>query len=73
MTQAESTPTQEEVFAFLDDLRDTGSLNMYAAAPYLQATFGIPRHLARQWLSEWMHAYPSRRAKPLLETGKPHE
>ena len=42
------------IFEFLDDLRDSGRINMFGAAPYLQSTFELTRYEARDILKEWM-------------------
>ncbi len=44
----------EEVTVFLDDLRDYGSINMIAAAPYIQEEFDCNQRVARSLLREWM-------------------
>ena len=44
-------------FIFLDELRDTGVVNMYGAAPYLQDAFGLNHKEARQVLREWMESF----------------
>jgi|TARA_R110002126_G_scaffold113709_2_gene252275 hypothetical protein len=41
-------------YKFLDELRSTGSTNMFGAAVDLQEKFGIDRHEARKILHEWM-------------------
>lgn len=41
-------------FEYLCDLRDSGAVNMFGAAPYLQDEFDLDRHEAKQVLLEWM-------------------
>lgn len=43
-----------EEFLFLNQLRFSGETNMFGAAPYLQAEFGLDRHEAKAVLMEWM-------------------
>lgn len=44
----------EEVADFLEELRDSGETNMFAAAPYLQKEFGFSERQAEVVLKEWM-------------------
>ena len=47
-------------FSLLDDIRKTGQINMYGAAPYLQKYMGrwfgvkLTRQQSRQLLKQWM-------------------
>ena len=34
---------KEEVFDYLDDLRDEGITNMFGARPYIESTFGLDK------------------------------
>ena len=43
-----------EYFKYLDELRASGSTNMFGAAVDLQEKFGIDRHEARTILHDWM-------------------
>ena len=51
---------QEQVNYFLDDLRDSGSTNMFAAVPYLVEEFGFSRREAQQYLVNWMQTFAER-------------
>lgn len=51
---------EDEVFDFLDTLRDSGVTNMWGARPYLQETFGFDRDTAARWLTRWMESYGRR-------------
>jgi len=42
---------------YLDDLRDSGVTNMFAAPSYVEEEFGIPRWEAREIVKEWMDSY----------------
>jgi uncharacterized protein YjgD (DUF1641 family) len=45
---------------YLDELRESGVINMFGAAPYLQKVFGITyRKDAQDILSYWMKNYTS--------------
>lgn len=52
---------RQEFFEFLDELRDSGVVNMYGAAPYLQREFGIHNKIdAYRILEAWMDSYETR-------------
>ncbi len=46
-----------EVFEYLDDLRESGEVNMFGAGPYLQERFGLTRAIAREYLFDWMESF----------------
>lgn len=45
---------KREIFEYLDELRDSGEVNMFGAAPYVAENFFISKQDARQVLLEWM-------------------
>jgi hypothetical protein len=51
---------QEEVNLFLDDLRDSGDINMFGAAPYVEREFGVSRYDARDLVKNWMQTFAER-------------
>jgi histidinol phosphatase-like PHP family hydrolase len=54
---SEVNMSNEEIrpeFAFLNMVRESGSINMFGAAPHLAEVFGLDRREARQVLFEWM-------------------
>ena len=51
---------QEEVNLFLDDLRETGAINMFGAAPYVEREFGVSRYDARDLVKNWMQTFTER-------------
>ena len=53
---------KEDVFEFLDDLRDSGETNMYGAGPYIVEEFGVNKAEARVLLSAWMQTFSERHA-----------
>lgn len=53
-------PFTDEVFQFLDDLRDSGKTNMFGAGPYLAQAFGFSQEDARGFLKEWMVSFGER-------------
>ena len=44
---------EEEIFEYLDDLRESGDVNMFGAGPYVQEEFGLDRHAAREVVMKW--------------------
>lgn len=48
---------EQEHKEFLDDLRESGLINMFAAIPSLQKEFGLARNEAKEILMEWMENY----------------
>ena len=56
-----SKPLEENVDKkysdFLVALRDSGVTNMFGAAPYLQAEFGLDKREAREVLANWMRSF----------------
>jgi hypothetical protein len=51
------TIDKEEMFEYLNTLRETGVTNMFGAGPYLQQAFGVDRREAKNILLEWMKTY----------------
>lgn len=45
---------EQKVFDSLDELRDSGSINMMGARPYIEDRFNIPRATATKLLLKWM-------------------
>lgn len=54
-----SKDEKENIFDYLEDLRESGQINMFGAAPYVAEAFGINKYQAREILSEWMNSYKS--------------
>ena len=45
------------VFAFLEDLRDSGEVNMFGAGAYVVEEFGVSNAEAKEVLGEWMDSF----------------
>lgn len=54
------TPSKEEMFEYLDELRESGETNMFGAAAYLVSEFEIDRSRAKDVLMEWMRTFGAR-------------
>lgn len=50
-------PIKEDIFAFLEDLRQSGETNMFGAVPYLMDEFVLTKHEAKKLLKEWMESF----------------
>ena len=48
---------ENEIFLYLDELRQSGETNMFGAAPYLVERFEMSKEEARDMLSLWMKSY----------------
>lgn len=53
----------EEYFEYLDDLRESGEINMFGASPVLADVFDIDKREARKVLKEWMDTFEERHPK----------
>lgn len=51
---------KEEMFDYLDNLRECGVVNMFGATPYVQEAFDLTKSEARAILKEWMETYGKR-------------
>ena len=49
--------TDQEYFDYLDDLRDSGVVNMFGAGVYLQRDFCLSRSEAKEVLLKWMDQF----------------
>jgi hypothetical protein len=47
----------EQYYQFLNDLRDSGEINMWGASPYLQAEFGLTRQEAKSIFLAWIRSF----------------
>ena len=51
------TDDKAEAFEFLNELRESGTINMFGAGPILAFEFGLDNNEARSILREWMESY----------------
>ena len=53
---------RETYFAYLDELRESGVINMFGAARYLQREFPeLSQNQAKTVLQDWMSSCPQKR------------
>lgn len=49
---------KQEIFDFLEDLKESGVINMWGAAPNIQEAFPqLSLKEAKQWLRKWISQY----------------
>ena len=48
---------KDEMFVYLDELRESGDINMYGACPHLAAEFDLDEQTAESVLMEWMEIF----------------
>ena len=48
-----------EAFAYLDDLRESGAVNMFGASKYVAEDLGYEKATARSLVTMWMKSYDS--------------
>jgi hypothetical protein len=53
---------KQEMFVFLDNLRESGACNMFGSGIYLQEAFGLDRYEAKDVVLEWMSTFSERKA-----------
>lgn len=50
----------EDHLNYLDELRESGVVNMFGAGPYLEEEFDLSKQEARTILKEWMNTFGER-------------
>jgi len=53
----------EEHLEYLDELRESGEINMFDAVPYVQVAFVLTRKEARAVLAYWMQTFDKRHSQ----------
>ncbi len=48
---------RNEVYLYLEQLKETGETNMFGAGVYLQKHFELPKEKAIMYLADWMRQY----------------
>ena len=54
---------KQEVFEFLDKLRNSGATNMFGAGVYVQRKFRLSNKQSKDLLVEWMETYSDRHSE----------
>ena len=53
----ESNQNKNEVFLYLEKLRESGQTYLFGAVNFIQADFECSQHMARRYLVAWMQGY----------------
>ena len=53
----------EEYFEYLNQLRESGQVNMFGARPYLINEFGLGKQEAAEILTKWMKSFSAKSAR----------
>ena len=48
---------KNEVFLYLEELRESGETNMFGAASYVMETFEMDKTMAIKFVASWMESY----------------
>lgn len=48
---------QQEVFEYLNELRESGVTNMFGAGPYIENAYGVDRAEAANLLNAWIEQF----------------
>ena len=57
------TIDKEEVFLYLDRLRESGVTNMWGAGSYIEMSFEVTERESTKLLVEWMETFSERHPK----------
>ena len=69
LSESVDDESAEYYFDYLNKLRDSGVTNMFGAAPYLQAVFGLDKRTAREILSKFIKSRnKDRKAKEYIKS-----
>ena len=52
---------KDDVFEYLEELRESGETNMFGAHRYVMETFEISKVMAIKFVSSWMESYKDAR------------
>jgi len=56
-TKDGDTVDQEDVYAWLEAVRESGKINMFGAGRYLEKEFDLDRREAKRALADWMRDF----------------
>lgn len=59
--QAFTAEQMQEMFEYLDELRESGETNMFGARPYVERQFGLDKKVAGKVLAKWMETFGDRK------------
>ena len=53
----EFNQNKNEVFLYLEAVRESGKINMFEAATFIQEEFECSKSMSKRYLSSWMKSY----------------
>ena len=53
----EFNQNKNEVFLYLEAIRESGKINMFEAATFIQEEFECSKSMSKRYLSSWMKSY----------------
>ena len=53
----EFNQNKNEVFLYLEAVRESGKINMFEASTFIQEEFECSKSMSRRYLSSWMKSY----------------
>ena len=56
-----------EVYLYLEELRESGLTNMFGAVPYIEDSFQVNKSLAKKLLDTWIENHDTRNDKNVKE------
>ena len=60
MSEERPEVVEDSHLEYLDELRESGEVNMFGAAPYLEEEFELPPEDAKKILKYWMGTFGER-------------
>lgn len=57
MSETKLTPSEIRVYEYLDELRESGIINMFDAREFIEKEFGVDRKEASRLLLGWMENF----------------
>ena len=54
---------KQEIFVFLDNLRESGEVNMFGSGAYVMEMFDVSKTEAREYVTAWMQSFSDRHPK----------
>lgn len=61
--QQKEKESMNQYYTYLNELRNSGTTNMFGASSYLQEEFDLSRYEAKDILMSWMKSFPAEASK----------
>jgi hypothetical protein len=69
--QRNTTELEENVFEYLNELRESGAVNMFGSSIYLIQDFGLDKRTARRLVGMWMQSFDADGLYSVITTDEP--